>query len=179
MNKLVAFSIVQILIGVYIGPTRIGQYVQWMATDPDFFSIPACISYNCLWKMATCVQNPDCKATLDCITECQLTQPRNKQAICAHICQVTDGYLNEEFDMLTLCMIDNNCMSHYPQDGTCVAKETDGVPTITEMDQIQGDWWAVKGLNCGYNEEFPGGYDGFPCLHERWHLNKDGIWQNR
>ena len=179
MNKLVAFSIVQILIGVYIGPTRIGQYVQWMATDPDFFSIPACISYNCLWKMATCVQNPDCKATLDCITECQLTQPRNKQAMCAYICEVTDGYLNQEFESLMLCMIDNNCMSHYPQDGTCVAQETDGVTTITDMDQIQGDWWAIKGLNCGYDDEYPGGYDGFPCQHERWGLSDDGLWQNR
>ena len=44
---------------------------------------------------------------------------------------------------------------------------------------MKGDWWAIKGLNCGETEEFPGGYDAFPCQHERWSLNEDGQWQNK
>ena len=59
--------------------SRIKQYVHWIATDPEFFTIPACIGVNCLGKMVACIQNEDCKATLDCTQECQLTQPRNKQ----------------------------------------------------------------------------------------------------
>ena len=99
--------------------------------------------------------------------------------MCAYICEVTDGYLNPEFEAVMLCMIDNNCMSHYPQDGTCVAAESDGVASITSMDQVRGDWWAVRGLNCGNTDQYPGGYDGFPCQHERWGQNNEGQWQNK
>jgi len=178
INKLYLSATLMLFIGIYMGPTRIKQYVHWIATDPEFFTIPACIGVNCLGKMVACIQNEDCKATLDCTQECQLTQPRNKQAMCAYICEVTSGYLNPEFEAIMLCMIENKCMGSYPQDGRCIAKESDGVKSITSMEQVKGEWWAIKGLNCGETEEFPGGYDGFPCQHERWSLNKDGQWQN-
>ena len=135
-SKLVIIAGLTVLLGLYIGPTRVGQYVNWMMTDPEFFTIPACITGHCLTKMLTCAGNAGCQATLNCITECQLTQPRNRQAMCAYICEVTDGYLNTEFESLMLCMIDHGCMSHYPQDGTCVAQESDGVETITDMSQV-------------------------------------------
>ena len=167
-------------LSVYIGPRRVSQYLTWAATDPDFFSIPACVSYNCLGSMVTCVQDKDCKATMDCTTECQLTQPRNKQAMCAYICEVTDGYLNQEFEAVMLCMIEHKCLPNYPQDGTCVAREEDGVKTITDMNQIKGDWWVIKGLNCGESQEYPGGYDWFPCQHERWNFDPETeVWQNK
>ena len=38
--------------------------------------------------------------------------------------------------------------------------------TITEIEQIQGDWWVVKGQNCG-QEGWPGALDWFPCQHGR------------
>ena len=31
------------------------------------------------------------------------------------------------------------------------------------MDQIQGDWWILKGQNCGQDEIWNGGYDAYPC----------------
>ena len=37
----------------------------------------------------------DCRATLTCINECQLYQPRSKQAMCAYICEMTDGKISE------------------------------------------------------------------------------------
>ena len=173
-------SSVLLYLGVVMGPRRISQYLTSAAMDPDFFTIPACLSYNCLDSMMTCVQDKDCKATMDCSMECQLTQPRNKQAMCAYICELTDGYLNQKFEDLMLCMIENNCMSSYPQDGTCVAKEEDGGETITDMNQIKGDWWVIKGLNCGESEEYPGGYDWFPCQHERWNFDPETeAWQNK
>ena len=80
-----------------------------------------------------------------------------------------------------LCMIEHSCMSHYPQDGTCVASESDGVEELTSMDMVSGDWWVIRGLNCGHSDEWPGGYDGFPCQHERWapRAGEAGQWQNR
>ena len=173
------FGLSAIYLGIFIGPTRVGQYVKWAWTDPDFFRIPACVGYNCLSSMMKCIQNEACKATLDCITECQLTQPRNKQAMCAYICEVTDGYMNDEFEETMLCMIEGNCMSNYPKDGECVAKDEDAVQTITDISQIAGEWWVIKGLNCGNSEDYPGGYDWFPCQHERWTQREDGSWFNR
>ena len=43
--------------------------------------------------------------------------------------------------------------------------------------QIKGDWWVIRGLNCGQND-FPGGYDGYPCQHERFILQDNGQWIN-
>ena len=61
-----------------------------------------------------------------------------------------------------------------------MARPEDGVQTITDLGQVQGDWWVIKGLNCGQTEEYPGGYDWFPCQHERWNLDPETeIWQNK
>jgi len=176
--KQLIFSISLVYVAVFIGPTRIVQYLAWAWTDPDFFRIPACVGYHCMASALACMANPDCKATLDCITECQLTQPRSKQAMCAYICEVTDGYMNPEFEETMLCMIDGQCMSHYPQDGRCLATDEDTVQSITDMSQVAGEWWAIKGVNCGLTEEYPGGYDWFPCQHERWSQREDGSWFN-
>ena len=35
------------------------------------------------------------------------------------------------------------------------------------MEDIQGDWWVVRGVNCG-ESPYPGGYDWYPCQHERF-----------
>ena len=143
LKLLLVSSLTVVMIGVYMGPVRLGQYLHWMRTDPEFFTIPACISLHCLGEMVTCAGDDQCQATLNCITECSLTQPRNKQAMCAYICEVTEGYLDSEFESLMLCMIDHGCMAHYPQDGDCVARESDGVPSITHMSQVttlSSDW---------------------------------------
>ena len=46
---------------------------------------------HCATKMGYCMADTDCRATLTCINECQLFQPRSKQAMCAYICEMTDG----------------------------------------------------------------------------------------
>ena len=88
--------------------------------------------------------------------------------MCAYICEVTDGYMNPQFEETMLCMIEGQCMSHYPKDGECVATDKDTVQTITDMSQVAGEWWVIKGLNCGKSEEYPGGYDWYPCQPERF-----------
>ena len=30
-----------------------------------------------------------------------------------------------------------------------------------------GDWWVLYGVNCG-QAPYPGGYDWYPCQHERF-----------
>ncbi len=45
------------------------------------------------------------------------------------------------------------------------------------MEQISGEWWVVKGQNCG-QEGWPGGYDGYPCQHIRYIPDGNGGWVN-
>jgi hypothetical protein len=43
----------------------------------------------------------------------------------------------------------------------------DGIKSVATMDEIQGDWWVIRGVNCG-ESPYPGGYDWYPCQHERF-----------
>ena len=43
--------------------------------------------------------------------------------------------------------------------------------------QVRGDWWVLRGLNCGEGD-FPGGYDWYPCQHERFIEQDNGQWIN-
>ena len=49
------------------------------------------LGMHCATKMGYCMADTNCRATLTCINECQLFQPRSKQAMCAYICEMTDG----------------------------------------------------------------------------------------
>ncbi len=133
------------VLAFYVGPDRLQRYLKWAYNDPDFFRIPLCIGRNCLAEMGWCLQDSDCLATLNCINECQLYEPRSKQAMCAYICEMTDGYENEAFTNIMNCMIGGNCMSNYPQDGYCVATDEDADQSLTDLNLIKGDWWVIKG----------------------------------
>jgi len=127
-----------------------------------------CTVVNCGHKIAMCMTDADCRATMECSRACQ-DMPRNRQAMCGYICEMTDGYENKVFEDVMLCMIEKDCLPEYPKDGECVAKsDSDAVQTLTSMKQVEGDWWSIRGLNCGYDDDYPGGYDWFPCGHERW-----------
>jgi hypothetical protein len=43
----------------------------------------------------------------------------------------------------------------------------DALKQVTAMEDIAGDWWVLRGLNCG-ETPYPGGYDWYPCQHERF-----------
>merc|ERR1719217_1588254 len=94
---------------------------------------------------------------------------------------MTSGQGSAEFLNLLTCMNSNSCIDHYPQDGLCLAKDSDAVQNLTSLSQIKGDWWVVKGVNCGQTHKgsdkldptpklsgtYPGAYDRYPCQHER------------
>ena len=46
-----------------------------------------------------------------------------------------------------------------PRDGICKGDDQDAVQNITSLQQVAGDWWVIRGLNCG-GGDYPGGYDG-------------------
>lgn len=53
---------------------------------------------------------------------------------------------------------------------------SDTTAQITSLDQIQGDWWILKGQNCGQDELWNGGYDAYPCQLESFVQLENGIW---
>ena len=62
----------------------------------------------------------------------------------------------------------NQCFHDVSPDGKCLATEVDTVQEITELDMVAGDWWVVAGVNCGQDSVWVGGYDWYPCQHQRY-----------
>merc|ERR1712123_167503 len=117
--------------------------------------------------------------TIACINTCMLDNLHNwdKVAACAYICEMTYGYENEPFTEMMGCMLDSGCLQQYPQDGPCIGTNEDALQTVTKMEDIEGDWWVLRGVNCG-EDPYPGGYDWYPCQHERFIQQKNGQWVN-
>ena len=52
------------------------------------------------------------------------------------------------------------------------------IQELTDLpNQVAGDWWVVKGQNCG-QDGWPGAYDWYPCQHHRLIELEDGSWIN-
>ena len=54
--------------------------------------------------------------------------------------------------------------------------DSDTTSEITDLESIQGDWWILKGQNCGQDELWNGGYDAYPCQLESFVIGNDGDW---
>jgi len=139
-----------------------------------------CIGLNCKMHAAKCFTNAECIQTNVCIVGCmnENVDSWERVAACAYICEMTYGYENEEFFNLMGCMLDNQCLVDYPDDGPCIGTDQDALKNITSLEQIEGDWWVIRGVNCGQSAEYPGGYDWYPCQQERFTKNKVGQWMN-
>ena len=85
---------------------------------------------------------------------------------------------NEHFTELLNCMAEHNCMAMYPDDGMCLATDDEALQSITDIAQVEGDWWVLKGLNCGQDETWYGGADWLPCQHGRNIQLENGNWIN-
>ena len=52
---------------------------------------------------------------------------------------MTHGYENAEFLENMQCLIDNQCLPQYPDDGICYGQDSDGLKSITSMDQVRSE----------------------------------------
>lgn len=99
------------------------------------------------------------------------SRPLEEQSACAFQCEMMHGKNNPHFDSLLNCMLDNGCMSKYPDDGKCfVNPATDGEKNVTSLAHVAGHWWAIRGLNPHY--------DTLPCSINRWEELPDGSWRD-
>jgi len=123
-----------------------------------------CVTLNCGVQSTSCFLDSECAKVLTCMTGC-FGQP--DEAACQFICQWELGQTNEKYLKLLTCMGENGCLTMQP-DGVCLGSASDTTSEITSLDQIQGDWWILKGQNCGQNELWNGGYDAYPCQLESY-----------
>ena len=65
-------------------------------------------------------------------------------------------------------------MFKYEDDGICMAEDSDALQEITDISQVQGDWWVLKGQNCGQDEIWRGEY--FSLLEEKNQLPKGAFF---
>jgi len=133
-----------------------------------------CVTLHCPLQMGACVLDSVCFQTLQCIVGCQ---GKPDEAQCQFDCEMTIGNGNEAFQNLLDCMAEHDCLPELPEDGKCLATEADTVQEVTSIEQVQGGWWVVRGVNCGQDELWRGGYDWYPCQHERYLRFEDG-WIN-
>jgi len=140
----------------------------------DAQDIP-CIGLHCPLQMGRCVLDPTCYATLQCMAGCS---GKPDEAQCQFECEMTIGNGNAAFIELLQCMAKHGCLPELPEDGACLAGEADTVQTITELEMVAGDWWVVRGVNCGQDNVWSGGYDWYPCQHERYLQLEDDTWIN-
>jgi len=162
-----------------LGPQQtLKQFIAFYEKPETTVYPLGCALQNCGSKIMTCLQDSKCRETTQCINKCTIEQPKEKVASCAYICEMVEGYENEPFEDSLKCMMEYNCMADYPRDGICKGNDNDAVQSITSLDQVAGDWWVIRGLNCGFGD-YPGGYDGYPCQHERFiQHGSNGQWIN-
>jgi len=157
----------------------------------------SCIMKNCLPQVAACVGHSitgeSCLETLKCNLKCSKDPDGweyNRAPGCAYLCEMTSGYKSPAYTKMIECIGERHkCLPIYPNDGECLAQDSDALQNITSLDQLEGDWWVVKGINCGQvldgspfhpsgqtlpklnptkGKAYPGGYDWYPCQHERF-----------
>merc|ERR1719348_1204658 len=132
-----------------------------------------CMTLHCMMQLTACMLDKECRETIQCMQDCE---GRPDVAQCQFECEMTIGQGNEAFQHLLECMSKNECFATSPPDGSCLATADQTAQELTEIDMVAGDWWVVRGLNCG-QDGWPGAYDWYPCQHARYVVVEDG-WVN-
>merc|ERR1711860_57761 len=123
---------------------------------PECLDVPR----ECGAEILHCVSDPVCLKSLTCLGTCDASD-----AECAYTCGMY-AEDNQAFLDFMQCSADVGCMPDYPEDGVCLATPDQALQYITDLDQVKGEWWMLRGANCG-QEGWPGGYDWYPCQHSR------------
>lgn len=156
------------------------------------FPNPICMMEHCMEELISCAGHSlvgdKCMSTVGCILKhTPFPDHYNRAPQGAYICEMVSGYDSKPFGDFIKCAGEKHkCLPTYPTDGDCLAQDEDAVQNITDLEQLEGDWWVIKGVNCGQvadgtpfhpeslpdrqptkGRNFPGGYDWYPCQHER------------
>jgi len=133
-----------------------------------------CIALHCGLQSGACILDSTCFSALQCMQGCS---GRPDESQCQFECEMTIGFGNPAFENLIRCMADNDCFPEVPPDGLCLAGAEDALQDITSLEDVAGEWWVVRGVNCGQDDVWSGAYDWYPCQHARYVVIDDG-WVN-
>jgi hypothetical protein len=130
-----------------------------------------CIMEHCTQWYGKCFADGACRKALWCNAQC-VNKP-NDQA-CNLLCELSYGYNSSAYKGAMQCMVDNNCIPKTNEtDGKCLATDTQTIQNLTDMHQVAGRWWILKGLNCG-QPGWPAGFDYFPCQYDDFIPGENG-----
>jgi len=176
----VPLVVVLVILQSVLTPLQMWRQMVMMTSWNPFWHTNICLGSNCLSELGSCVTDGQCVKTVGCVNTCMLDNlySEEKVAACAYLCEMTHGYENTQFTDMMQCMLDNKCLTQYPEDGPCIGTNEDGLKHVKKMEDIEGDWWVLRGVNCG-DSVYPGGYDWYPCQHERFIKESNGQWINK
>jgi hypothetical protein len=146
--------------------------------DPEIF---VCGMTNCTLQMILCVLDPDCRATLECNSGCASTGNPGEEQACHLYCQLAQGNFSEIYSALVQCFAERGCLPSLPAgtDGQCLvtSENIHKVHILDSLEDIEGTWLEVRGLNCGVpGSNWEGGYDALPCRSDAWVFQADQWW---
>ena len=95
---------------------------------------------HCFLEIGACVVDSECFQILNCLQDCA---GKPDEAQCSFSCGMLGG--NENFRKVLKCMVENGCMPKYEDDGICLAADDAALQDITDIAQLEGDWWVLKG----------------------------------
>jgi VDE lipocalin domain len=98
-----------------------------------------CVLWKCGGKATGCKVNASCAKTLACIDACAADD-----FACPTKCVSEFG--NTQFDELSVCIQQNNCLTPYPKDIDYKVPIQDSTATLSDF---VGDWVTIAGLDRG------------------------------
>lgn len=131
----------------------------------------SCLFVNCSKPAAACMLNSQCREAALCNYKCL---NKTDSEACNLLCELTYGYNSSQYRQLMQCMSDHGCLPKSPSDGKCLAGDTDTVKNLTDLSQVKGKWWILRGLNCG-QPGWPAAFDYFPCQRDEF-VFESGQW---
>jgi len=136
---------------------------------------------KCPLEMILCMSEPACRETLACNSECGTAGARSEQQACHLFCQLAEGEESEIYSSLVQCFAGNGCLPTLPEgtDGQCpvTSENIHKVYVLGSLDEIEGTWLEVRGLNCGVpGSNWEGGYDALPCRSDSWVCQAQQWW---
>lgn len=142
--------------------------------------IVGCGLAKCTLRMFLCVFEPACARTLDCNARCGSKRVKSEQQACHLVCQLSQGQKSRHYNSLVQCFGANGCLPTLPAgtDGQCPVSSENihKVHVLESLDEIEGTWLEVRGLNCGVpGSTWEGGYDALPCRSDSW-VSRGGQW---
>ena len=136
---------------------------------------------KCPIGLFLCVLEPACRKTLACNRKCGSAGEQSGQQACHLVCQLDQGKNSKLYSPLVQCLAENGCLPSLPEgtDGQCpvTSENRHKVHVLTSLDEIEGTWLEIGGLNCGVpGSNWEGGYDALPCRSDSWVYNAQQWW---